>query len=190
MLDWIKKITATISQKGGVFTFLRAQFSSQFASLTDFLITIFLANLFNHLYKIDSYCIPFVNYCFPLYVYATFIGSVCGGIVNCAINYKWTFKSAYEVRKRYIIIKYISVWVGSIFLNTYGTYILTELLGKAVWLRELPGHLQDNVFVVSKIVVSLIVGFVWNYNMQRIFVYKNRNFKKFFTKRNDTGKNS
>jgi hypothetical protein len=29
------------------------------------------------------------------------------------------------------------------------------------------------LFVFSKIVVSLLVGFLWNYNMQRVFVYKN-----------------
>jgi putative flippase GtrA len=185
ILGWIKKTTASISQKGGIFTFLRAQFSSQIASLTDFLVTILLANLFNYFYHTDTYCLPLVNYCLPLYVYATFIGSICGGIVNCAINYKWTFKTAGEVQKRYIVIKYLSVWFGSILLNTYGTYVLTELLGTANWLKEIPGHLQDNVFVISKIVVSLLVGFVWNYNMQRIFVYKNLNFKDFFTKKNN-----
>jgi putative flippase GtrA len=137
-------------------------------------------------YAADHYCLPFVAYCLPLYVYATFTGSVCGGIINCAINYKWTFKTACEVRKRYVAIKYLSVWGGSIFLNTYGTYLLTEFLGKANWLNELPGHLLDNVFVVSKIVVSLIVGFVWNYNMQRLFVYKDYNFRQFFIKKNHT----
>jgi putative flippase GtrA len=183
MLDWIKKIAVAISHKGGFFTFLRAQFSSQLASLTDFIVTILLANLLAFFYKADDYCLPLVDYCLPLYVYATFVGSICGGIVNCAINYKWTFKAAGEVRMRYVAIKYLSVWIGSIFLNTYGTYMMTELLGRLISLGELPAHLQNNVFVISKIVVSLIVGFVWNYNLQRIFVYKNRNIKKFFKKR-------
>jgi putative flippase GtrA len=184
MVDWMKKTTVSISKKGGIFTFLRAQFSSQLASLTDFLVTILFANLLNIYYTADYYCLPLIAYCLPLYVYATFTGSVCGGIVNCAVNYKWTFKTANKVKKRYVAIKYLSVWVGSIFLNTYGTYLLTELLGKADWLKELPGHLQDNVFVVSKIIVSLIVGFVWNYNMQRLFVYKDYNFRKIFSKQN------
>jgi putative flippase GtrA len=175
----IKKTVATISQKGGIFTFLRAQFSSQLASLTDFLVSILLANIFNFYYAADEYCLPLIARCFPLYVYASFIGSVCGGIVNCAVNYKWTFKTANEVRKRHMAIKYFAVWCGSIFLNTYGIYLLTELLGKTGWLIGLPGHLQDNVFVVSKIVVSLIVGFAWNYNMQRVFVYRNYNYRKF-----------
>lgn len=162
MTDWIRKITNAISQKGGVFMFLRAQFSSQLASLTDFLVTIVLAKVFN-----------------VFYVYATFTGSVFGGIINCALNYKWTFKST-DVKKKHVAIKYITVWIGSIILNTTGTYLVTELLGNFVWLRDLLGHLFDDVFIVSKIFVSLIVGFLWNYNMQRLFVYRNRDFKKYF----------
>jgi len=165
MGDWIKKIAKTISEKGGIFMFLRAQFSSQISSITDFSVTIILAKVFS-LY----------------YVYATFLGSVCGGIVNCIINYQWTFK-AQGSKKRYVAIKYLTVWTGSIFFNTSGTYLVTELLGKFTWLRDLLGHLFDDVFIVSKIFVSLIVGFVWNYNMQRLFVYRDRDFRKYFRRK-------
>ena len=162
MVRWIKKITKAISEKGGIFTFIRAQFSSQIASITDFLVTILLKVVLS-----------------VYYVYATFIGSVCGGIVNCAINYKWTFK-AQGVKKKFVVIKYILVWCGSILLNTYGTYLLTEFLGKFGWIQELLGRFFDDIFIVSKAVVSLLVGWTWNYNMQRVFVYKNRKIKKFF----------
>ena len=64
-----------ISQKGGIFMFLRAQLSAQMATIADFLVTILLVRLF------DVY-----------YVYATLAGAIYGGIVNCVINYKWTFK--------------------------------------------------------------------------------------------------
>ncbi|MBB4036408.1 putative flippase GtrA [Dysgonomonas hofstadii] len=165
MGDWIKKIAKTISEKGGIFMFLRAQFSSQVSSITDFSVTIILAKVFS-----------------IYYVYATFLGSVCGGIVNCIINYQWTFK-AQGSKKRYVAIKYLTVWTGSIFFNTSGTYLVTELLGKFIWLRDLLGHLFDDVFIVSKIFVSLIVGFVWNYNMQRLFVYRDRDFKKYFRRK-------
>jgi len=166
--NYIKKIARAVSEKGGIFTFLRAQFSSQIASLTDFAVTILLAKLFN-----------------LFYVYATFIGAVSGGIVNCIINYKWTFK-AQGVKIKYVAIKYTSVWIGSIFLNTGGTYAMTELLKRNLWLREFLGHMVDDVFIFSKIVVSLLVGFLWNYNMQRVFVYRDRNFRKYFVrKKND-----
>ena len=99
MVDWIKKSARAFSEKGGIFMFIRAQFSSQVASATDFLVTILLVKLFR-----------------VYYVYATFTGSVCGGIVNCIINYKWTFKSK-ECKKRHVIVKYLLVWIGSILLN-------------------------------------------------------------------------
>lgn len=165
MGDWIKRTTKTISEKGGVFMFLRAQFSSQISSLTDFSVTILLAKLFN-----------------VYYVYATFLGSFCGGIVNCIINYKWTFK-AKGVKKKHVAIKYVSVWICSILLNTSGTYLMTELLGKFTWLRDFLGTFFDDVFIVSKIIVSVIVGFLWNYNMQRLFVYRDRDIKKYFIKK-------
>ncbi|MDR2409797.1 MAG: GtrA family protein [Bacteroidales bacterium] len=166
MADWIKKIVKIVSSKNGIFMFLRAQLSSQLASITDFLVTILLAKLLG-----------------IYYVYATFIGSVCGGITNCIVNYKWTFK-AIGIKKRYVAFKYLMVWFGSIFLNTSGTYLMTELLKKIIWLDKLLGHLFDDIFIVSKIVVSLLVGYLWNYNMQRLFVYRNRNFKKYFTNKN------
>ena len=135
--------------------FIRAQFSSQVASATDFLVTILLVKLFG-----------------VYYVYATFTGSVCGGIVNCIINYKWTFKSK-ECKKRHVIVKYLLVWIGSILLNTWGIYFMTETISRNPWVQETLKHYIDDLFVFSKIVVSLLVGFLWNYNMQRIFVYKN-----------------
>lgn len=152
--------------------FLRAQLSSQLASLSDFLITIVLAKVFS-LY----------------YVYATFMGSVCGGIINCIINYRWTFKS-FGVKKKYVALKYLMVWCGSILLNTAGTYSLTELLTlllkKSPGITEVFGHMFDDVFIVSKLIVSLVVGLVWNYNMQRVFVYREQNFRKYFNKKNHT----
>jgi len=165
MINWLKKSVKTVSDKGGIFTFFRAQLTSQLSSITDFIITIILANVFN-LY----------------YVYATFLGSVCGGIVNCIVNYRWTFK-ALDVKKRYVAIRYLIVWTGSIFFNTFGTYSMTELIYKLPWLKEVSNLLFENIFIIPKIIVSLIVGFVWNYNMHRLFVFKNLNIKRFFNRK-------
>jgi putative flippase GtrA len=163
MFHWVKKSAKIVSNKGGRFTFFRAQLSSQLASITDFLVTILLANLL-HLY----------------YVYATFIGAVCGGIANCVVNYRWTFKSM-DVKKRYVAIRYVVVWGGSILLNTFGVYLMTELLKRIPWLMEISSHFfERNIFIIPKIIVSLFVGFVWNYNMHRFFVFKNLNLKRFF----------
>ena len=79
--------------------FFRAQLSAQMATVVDFLVTILLSNVF------DVY-----------YVTATFVGAVYGGIVNCVINYRWTFKS--HGKKKYVAIKFLLVWVCSVLLNT------------------------------------------------------------------------
>ena len=89
---WLKKVARMISQKGGIFMFLRAQLSAQMATIADFLVTILLVRLF------DVY-----------YVYATLAGAIYGGIVNCVINYKWTFKS--KGKKTHVAVKFVLVWI-------------------------------------------------------------------------------
>ena len=162
ILNWIKKVAKSVSDKGGIFTFLRAQLSSLSASFTDYVVTIVLANVFN-----------------LFYVYATIIGLICGGITNCVVNYRWTFK-AMNVKKRYVAIRYLMVWGASAFLNTSGIFLMTELLKKIPLLMKVPDFFYENIFIISKLVVSLLVGYVWNYNMQRLFVYKNLNLKRLF----------
>lgn len=155
----LKELAVKISQNGGVFMFIRAQFSAQIATLCDFAATILLAELFQ-LY----------------YVLCTLFGAILGGVINCIVNYKWTFKSK-ECRKRDIALKYAAVWVGSIALNTGGTYLLTEMLVKVP-------------FIIPKLIVSLLVAFFWNYNMQRIFVYRNRDIKGFFGRKKENNEQS
>jgi putative flippase GtrA len=162
MFDWIKKVSKAVSNKGGIFTFFRAQLSSQLSSITDFLVTLTLVNIFQ-LY----------------YVYATFTGSICGGVTNAVVNYRWTFKSL-DVKKRYVAMRYAAVWGGSIFLNTSGIYFMTELLKKIPWMMRISALLFENIFILPKIIISLFVGFIWNYNMHRFFVFRNLNLKRFF----------
>lgn len=164
MVDWLRRGIKAFYEKGGIFMFMRAQFSSQIASVTDFLVTILSAKLFS-LY----------------YVYATCLGSVCGGIINGLINYKWTFKSKGNSKIR-VLIKYTQVWLGSIALNTWGTFALTETIAKYAWVQELLRHYIYDLYLFSKVVVSLLVGFIWNYNMQRIFVYKRHNVGEMWQK--------
>ena len=170
MFDWIKKNAKTVSSKGGIFTFFRAQLTSQLSGSTDFLVTITLANVLAYLFhKPEDFYV----------LRATFIGQVCGGITNCLVNYRWTFK-AKEMKKRYVILRYLLVWLLSLFFNTAGTVYLTELLTKIPYTMDHTGLLRKNMFILPKIVVSILVGFVWNYNMHRLFVYKNLNIKRFF----------
>jgi putative flippase GtrA len=61
-------------------------------------------------------------------------------------------------KKKYIAFKYLFVWTGSILLNTAGTFALTELSGQ--------------YFIFAKIVVAVGVALLWNYQLQRLFVYR------------------
>lgn len=139
--------------------FIRAQLSSQIATISDFLFTISLVELFKNIH----------------YIYANLAGAICGGIINCIINYKWTFKS--KCKKRHVFIKYIFVWIGSIILNIWGIYVFTELLKETLWVQETLSQYMNNIFIIPKIIVSILVAFIWNYNMQRYFVYRNYDIK-------------
>ena len=162
MVDRIKKYAKIVSERDGFFMFLRAQLSSQLATIIDFIITIGLAKLFS-----------------VYYVYATFAGSFFGGIVNCIINYKWTFRPE-NCKKINIAVKYILVWWGSLFLNVGGTFLVTEATTKVIWIRNIFGHYLDNLFIFSKVLVALAVAFFFYYNIQHIFFFKIKLIKIFF----------
>ncbi len=124
-----------------IWTFCKAQFSAQIATVSDFLVSMMLAELFS-----------------IWYVWASFFGAVSGGIVNCVVNYRWVFDDTGDLKKRVVAFKYLLVWTGSILLNTAGTYVLTELSGQ--------------YFIFAKIVVAVAVALLWNYQLQRLFVYR------------------
>ena len=114
--------------------------TAQLASIVDFAVSLFLAEVCNF-----------------WYVTATFLGALSGGITNCVSNYKWVFENE-GLKKRNVAYKYFMVWAGSILLNTGGTYLLTEISGQ--------------YFIYAKLLVSVMVGLLWNYQLQRFFVYK------------------
>ncbi|HEY9550737.1 MAG TPA: GtrA family protein [Prevotella sp.] len=99
------------------------------------------------------------QFCGLWYGYATFFGALGGGIANCVINYRWVFH-AIGMKKKAVGIRYFFVWTVSILLNTLGTFVLTELSGLN--------------FILVKAAVSVSVAITWNYQMQRLFVFKKR----------------
>jgi putative flippase GtrA len=88
---------------------------------------------------------------------ASILGTVSGGVVNFTMNRSWVF----EARSKKIqsqAIKYILVWIGNLILVTAGVFVLIK------W-----GGLD---LMVAKIIVSLLVGFFYNYILQKRFVFK------------------
>lgn len=164
MSNWITKTVQKIDKGKGLFTFLRAQFSSNISSLTD-----------------NLTCLLFVNVFGVYYGLSVLIGNFAGGLLNCFINYKWTFK-AKGLFVPHVLIKFVMVWMGSIFLNTRGTILFTEYVLHRIPTEHLPDLLVQNLFMAPKLIVSILVGWTWNYNMQRVFVYKDKPLKKILQK--------
>ena len=120
--------------------FCKAQLSAQVATLVDFTVSLLLKEVFG-----------------MWYVWASFLGALSGGLMNCMVNYRWVF-DADGLKKKNVVVKYFMVWTGSILLNTLGTYLLTEL--------------SQQYFLFAKAVVAVSVGLLWNYQLQRLFVYR------------------
>lgn len=161
----IKRLLDTFNHSGGFLMFVRAQLSAQVATIADFVLSIALNQLFG-----------------VYYVIATFCGALTGGIINCTINYKWTFHTS-DCRPAWVMFKYVLVWIGSIALNTGGTYLLTELLtGRA---HALFAVNESWAFIIAKIVVAVSVAVLWNYNLHRKFVFRDAHMKRMFKHLND-----
>lgn len=90
------------------------------------------------------------------YLAATVLGNVAGGITNFCLGRYFVFDATrQDVRVQGG--RYLGVWLGSMLLNATGVYFCTKVL-----------HTN---YVVSKIVVSLLVGIGFNYVLQRHFVF-------------------
>ena len=106
-------------KKHSLLVFLRAQLSAQFATLVDFVLTFVCFRWFG-LY----------------YLLATSIGSIAGGIINCIINYKWTFATK-DCQFKWVFLKYILVGITM----TLKKMLLKEklklyIMNKAVCLKK------------------------------------------------------
>ncbi len=139
-----------------VYTLLRSVFSSQAASWIDLGSSCLLVHL-----KVSPWL-------------ATPVGGVLGGIVNCCLNYKYTFH-AHDVSPRAVAVKYALVWVGSLTLNTVGTSLLTMMLDHTNILANL-GFTDLGNFAAARLFVSLMVSWFWNFLLQRNFVYRPSRF--------------
>lgn len=94
------------------------------------------------------------------YGYANLIGVTCGGIANCCINSKFVFRHTGR-NARSIALRYLVVWLGSMTLNGGGTNLATYLIG-------------SRYFIIIKAVIACMVALLFNYPLQRRFVFKNK----------------
>lgn len=90
------------------------------------------------------------------YVPATSCGAVAGAITNFLLNKYWAFEHKhgrlYAQGARYAIVSF-----GSLLLNTFFVFCLTEFAGL--------------MYLKSKTIAAIAVGWGWNYPLHRYFVF-------------------
>jgi len=91
------------------------------------------------------------------YVEATVIGATGGAICNFILGRVWVFQARASSKKTQGFL-YLLVWLGSLGLNALGMFLLTDLAG----IR----------YVLSKILISLTVGFFYNYQLHKRLVFR------------------
>lgn len=91
------------------------------------------------------------------YVTATTIGGICGAATSFFMGRVWVFKKKTNKLKNQLI-KFSFTNMVSIFLNTSGVFFIKE---------------QFNFpFVWARVLTSVLVGFFFNFLMNRYFVFK------------------
>lgn len=88
---------------------------------------------------------------------ASATGNISGGVVNFLIGRNWVF-DATDGKRRKQAFRYLLVWNGNLLLNAGGVYVATELV-----------HVNE---VATKVIVSLLVGFTYNYFLQKKYVFR------------------
>ena len=161
MNEKVKKIGSNILNSDQlIFTFIRSAGAAQFASWID-LGTAFVLFAFAHF-------APWAS---------TAIGAFIGGVINCILNYRFTFHANMCPWKA-VIVKYALVWIGSLLLNSFGTELLYYILLHWPWLETI-GFKPDGYFAAARLAVSGIVSLGWNFLLQKNFVYQNRKFDAY-----------
>lgn len=87
----------------------------------------------------------------------TAAGAVCGGFANFVLGRHWVFRATSH-RTASQAGRYALVSFGSLIFNAAGVHVLATLL-----------HIQ---YVAARVAVSLAVSILWNFPMQRAFVFK------------------
>lgn len=168
-MNYIGKAKDKLVSGHGIFTFLRSSISSQISSWIDMGTSfVFFAWIF---FALDDFWRSMLSVA---------VGAVCGGIVNCCINYRFTFHATGQPVKS-VAVKYALVWTGSLLLNMYGTTFFGDLLSRWQFLLDM-GFTPDGIFATSRLTISLIVSLAWNFVLQRNFVYRQSAFDPYAIK--------
>jgi putative flippase GtrA len=92
------------------------------------------------------------------YALSSVSGTFVGGCICFILSRNWVFKIKNKNKLKQIK-KFIIIWVSSLALNFLGILLLTE-------------QFTMN-YLLSKIIIAFMVGILFNYNLQSIYVFKN-----------------
>lgn len=90
------------------------------------------------------------------YVAATWIGTVVGSLANFTINRLWAFYAP-DAPAVPAATRFVAVQLGASGLHTTGVWLLT--------------HFGRLPYPVSKLTVAAVVYLIWNYPLNRWFVF-------------------
>jgi len=124
------------------------------------MITFLKANIASLAASLSDFLITvlLVQWCGTRVVAAAAAGTVTGGIINFLIGRHWVFHAGDEKAVKQLW-KYALVWAGNLLLNTGGVYVFACQAGL---------H-----YTLAKVVTSLLVAFLYNYPLQKNFVFSN-----------------
>ena len=125
-------------------TFLKAQAASIIATIVDFVVTILLVKLLGLHDDVSMTA-------------AAATGTIVGGITNFIIGREWVFAATHQTRTIQAA-RYFIVWTGNLLLNAAGVYVLI--------------HFGNIDIVLSKVIVSVLIGFSYNYFLQKRYVFR------------------
>ncbi|RZK62531.1 MAG: GtrA family protein [Pedobacter sp.] len=97
------------------------------------------------------------------YTISIVIGGIIGAVVNFSLNRYWSFspiEGYYQASLQKQLIRFIPVVLGSIFLKSSGTYLVTSY--------------TKIDYRVSRLLVELMVSLGFNYVLQKKWVFKHK----------------
>jgi len=127
-----------------VLTFSKAQLSAFVGGVADYCIMVFVTEVFDIHYTISIV-----------------IGGILGAVINFCFNKKWTFKSQtipYKSSASTQLLKFCLVVINSVMLKSVFTYLITTYGGFD--------------YKISRVIVDVFVSLLFNYNLQRMWVFK------------------
>lgn len=143
-----------LHSNGFFYTLMRSSVSSQVCGWIDTLVS-FLVFSFLHLTAWLS----------------TAVGAFVGGVLNCIVNYRFTFHAMGVVDWHVALTKFVFVWAGSLLLNSFGTEAAYYLVKNWTWLHDVAHVTSEGGFLAARLTVALLVSLCWNFILQRNFVF-------------------